>query len=431
MLRRLREFVGLKQVLSPREEWARVRYEPLQEYEERAAACGRDSAAMLRWVEQRTSAADPLLRASLLDIHHRGAAAVDLSSVGDSPAAALLRYCVRQHEAAAAAVAAAASGGAGPGLAGIATADASDLSLSDFRAAYEGLRQPVVIKGLPTPWASLAELEERYGDCDVRLHRRVWGVDVWAGMAVEGDRASIADVLRGAVDDNLQVFDLPLSYCAPKEELGEVTVPMYFAANALHTSSVQQLRHWWPSLFVCTFAGSGSSLHVDAGATHFWMTVVAGEKRWRLIPPRRVPELKPFYSLGTTPTFGVNTEEAIDACSDYDVVLKAGDTIFVPHGWAHKVDNVGVPCVAVAGNYINSSNFDTALEDASLSDAVLDKPSDVLITLGEAAAAAEAAGVTLTDHLDGIVWGSGKAGHLTVPELAARYDHRRLYGQQR
>ena len=49
------------------------------------------------------------------------------------------------------------------------------------------------------------------------------------------------------------------------------------------------------------------------------------------------------------------------AFQPFEVVLEAGDVLFVPRGCPHRVDNLSAS-VAVSGNFVNASNAAEAVE---------------------------------------------------------------------
>ena len=69
-------------------------------------------------------------------------------------------------------------------------------------------------------------------------------------------------------------------------------------------------RSSWPSLFISP-AGLSSELHVDAFASHFFMVLLEGRKRWTFFPAEAVPHLRPALEQpdGIDPVFNVHKEK--------------------------------------------------------------------------------------------------------------------------
>ncbi len=111
-------------------------------------------------------------------------------------------------------------------------------------------------------------------------------------------------------------------------------------------------------------ARSGSSLHIDPLATAAWNALLAGEKRWVLLPPG-VPRAA-CRPRGA----GLDSEaitwftRVLPTCRAPDwpyarpveAVQRAGEIMFVPHGWWHAVLNLQ-HTLAVTQNYASTANF--------------------------------------------------------------------------
>ena len=76
------------------------------------------------------------------------------------------------------------------------------------------------------------------------------------------------------------------------------------------TDSLSQRRNSWPSLFLAPSAAVGSALHVDAFASHFWMFLFEGRKRWTFFPRSAVNRLGPMYAESMDPVFEADIDSA-------------------------------------------------------------------------------------------------------------------------
>lgn len=220
--------------------------------------------------------------------------------------------------------------------------------------------------------------------------------------------------------DGTYLYDCAIPLKLPSL-MGAIRVPRYFAHDFLQrTRYSHAFTASWPSLFVAA-PHTRSSLHVDQWQGNFWMAMVRGTKRWSLFHADDIPFLAPDYSRGTLdPAFphmhvmddaharargtssstatsskstvgagamgkqsagaaaavaaGVGSSEVYHPCDEYpflpfarrhDVDLGPGEVLFVPGGWPHVVHNLDVT-VSYAGNFVDESNLDRALDDLKL-----------------------------------------------------------------
>jgi len=224
--------------------------------------------------------------------------------------------------------------------------------------------------------------------------------------------------------DRTYLYDCSIPLKLPSL-LGAIRVPRYFAHDFLQrTMHTHAFTASWPSLFVAA-PHTCSSLHIDQWRGNFWMAMVKGTKRWSLFHADDAPYLSPDYSRGTLdPAFppmqvmddahaqssemaaaeaegnnsasemAVESESRSEAggtsrqgaataavpsplyrpCNEYpflpfarrhDVDLGPGEVLFVPGGWPHAVHNLDVT-VSFAGNFLDESNLDRALDDLKL-----------------------------------------------------------------
>ena len=118
-------------------------------------------------------------------------------------------------------------------------------------------------------------------------------------------------------------------------------------------------------------AGSTTSFHTDVLQSYSWSSNICGTKRWYLIPPQ--------YSYLLYDTFGIHVAEHLHVdlddtlySNDYGrhffpglvearkhatcVIQKEGETIFVPSGWYHTVENLE-GTLSINHNWINGTNI--------------------------------------------------------------------------
>ncbi|KAH9943961.1 Clavaminate synthase-like protein [Amylocystis lapponica] len=108
--------------------------------------------------------------------------------------------------------------------------------------------------------------------------------------------------------------------------------------------------------------GTFTPLHRDVYTSYSWSTNVCGRKRWWLFPPDQTrfllrkggeEHLETAYDVRNVdcvafPGFAQARAIVIDQ--------EEGETIFVPSGWYHQVENL-TACISINHNWCNSSNL--------------------------------------------------------------------------
>lgn len=162
------------------------------------------------------------------------------------------------------------------------------------------------------------------------------------------------------VNPGMYIHDAPLVRQCP-QLLDHFHAPKYFpndikeleSRTGIPSNALGFMYH--PSLFVGK-KGSGSPLHSDADMTRFWLLVMTGSKHVRLISPSEnwrsdTRDKRTFQPL----IFGVNLmspdfkrHPQMDGMLVYDTVVKAGELLFIPAGWAHQVRRLGLLSVRLS-----------------------------------------------------------------------------------
>ncbi|KAI0664786.1 Clavaminate synthase-like protein [Cubamyces menziesii] len=109
-------------------------------------------------------------------------------------------------------------------------------------------------------------------------------------------------------------------------------------------------------------AGTFTPLHRDVYTSYSWSTNVCGRKRWWLFPPEQTPLL--FRKGGEEhleTAFDVRDVDSAQyplfhQASPIVIEQEAGETIFVPSGWYHQVENL-TDCISINHNWCNSVNL--------------------------------------------------------------------------
>ena len=182
------------------------------------------------------------------------------------------------------------------------------------------------------------------------------------------DYVEDAGASGAAADDSpLYVFDGTFGdRDSSKALLDDYCTPAYFRRDDLFRLVGNKRRppYRW---VVFGPARSGSALHIDPLASAAWNALLQGTKRWCLLPPG-VPRAacKPAGA-------GLDGEaitwflRALPLCCAADwpyarpvhAIQRAGEIMFVPHGWWHAVLNLE-HTLAVTQNYISGANFEAA-----------------------------------------------------------------------
>jgi len=135
------------------------------------------------------------------------------------------------------------------------------------------------------------------------------------------------------------LFDWSVQRNCPSLLEGAI-LPSYIASDQLQMFSGRPIADSWPSLLVGP-KGTRSALHVDGFATHFWMVMFKGKKRWRVYAREDESLLYPnplsnkIGFDGHSPDF---EKFPLSSLADYyDVELKSGEMILLPYDFPHQV----------------------------------------------------------------------------------------------
>ncbi|CCM05320.1 uncharacterized protein FIBRA_07534 [Fibroporia radiculosa] len=114
-------------------------------------------------------------------------------------------------------------------------------------------------------------------------------------------------------------------------------------------------------------AGTFTPLHRDVYTSYSWSTNICGRKRWWLFPPEQTRWLmkKGREEHGET-AYDVRTADPhefpeLGRANPIIVEQEEGETIFVPSGWYHQVENLTV-CISINHNWCNAVNLPSLYE---------------------------------------------------------------------
>ena len=253
---------------------------------------------------------------------------------------------------------------------------ADDLTLEEFVEEHAIPGKPVVIRGLKMinpdrPW-TLEHIADACGDVKVRLNTKSATTTNWGGL-VDAGRMPLNEFARRVETDpalrTWYLHDWSLNrYCPAifgEPPYDEFTMPKYFAGDYFQRVPWIGYEQTWPSLFIGANATS-SALHVDSGATNFWMYLMSGKKLWRFWDREQLFNLyhKPFTAHFRFRAFDVDLSRnpLLADAPMYEVVQEPGDLVFVPANSPHAVHNLD-DITALSMNYVDSTNLWLYLAD--------------------------------------------------------------------
>ena len=219
---------------------------------------------------------------------------------------------------------------------------------------------PFVVAGMGEELAPCGGVEplvfllDKVGKRQVPVETKSGGDDVEV-MTVE-------ELVRRLDSEQLYMYDVPIA-----KRLSVLfdywKIPSVFCADDfLKRTRLPHAFTNWPTLFIGA-AGSRSLTHVDRWHGHFWMLQISGTKRWSIWPESEQCLLSPQWNTKFDPSFPpVEQLEGVGSGITFD--LKPGELLFVPGGCPHAVRNLDVT-VAMAGNFVNSTNVERVLADLS------------------------------------------------------------------
>jgi len=260
-----------------------------------------------------------------------------------------------------------------------------NLSYKDFIERYASRDIPVIVSGaevdafLPQKLDS-ALLSRLCGDSTVTVSERssqgAFGLQKDPTDSGETDLEGFLENQMGeeaevgphrARAEPKYVFDWPISTNCP-ELLNEAIMPSYISTDYLQLFPTDSISEQWPSLLLGA-NGSGCALHIDSHASHFWMVLHSGRKRWRVYSRNDTPLLYPNEFKGS---LGFDSLRAnltryplAGLASSYEFELQPGEMVLIPRDFPHQVDNLD-HTIALAGNYIDALNYPAFRKDLEI-----------------------------------------------------------------
>eukprot|EP00897_Mesotaenium_endlicherianum_P000489 jgi/Mesen1/10440/ME000082S09943 len=235
-----------------------------------------------------------------------------------------------------------------------------ELSLEDFIRDFEEPGRPVIITDALATWPALQKWDHEY------LVRHAGQVAFAAGP-VDITLERFQQYARRVQEERpLYIFDPEFGEKAPQLST-DYSVPLYFREDLFSLLESGRPHYRW---LIAGPARSGSSWHIDPNATSAWNAVVRGSKKWILFPPGAVPPGVHPSPDGADVAAPVSiTEWFMNFYADtrkgdvrpVEGVCRAGEVLFVPHGWWHLVINLE-DSVAITQNFVSRRNVLSVLE---------------------------------------------------------------------
>jgi hypothetical protein len=110
-------------------------------------------------------------------------------------------------------------------------------------------------------------------------------------------------------------------------------------------------------------AGSTTLLHTDVLGSYSWSSNIVGRKRWVFFPPDQQPLLLDQHGRMVE---DVRTVDPVrfphfHTAVRLELVQEGGETVFVPSGWYHQVENLE-PTLSVNANWVGCCNIHQVLD---------------------------------------------------------------------
>ena len=247
------------------------------------------------------------------------------------------------------------------------------LPLNKFREEFLEKNRPVVLRTLTTDWTirkkvseggwtcdrtkeiDLTSLKQRFGGCSVPVERTDGSleyttfarfVDNWE-VGCEGEKWYLKD------------WHIYLHDAALEEQ---AATPLIFADDWMNAYfALQKMDYKFAYL---GRKGTNTKLHCDIINSYSWSTNVCGKKKWMLLPPEQSIWLFDVFGQKTANWFACQEEQgkawrfpSLQRCSPIEVMQSEGETIFVPSGWYHTVENVQ-DTLSINANWCNGYNLE-------------------------------------------------------------------------
>ena len=253
-----------------------------------------------------------------------------------------------------------------------------DLDYNDFVSTFMIPNQPVIIGGLMEGWRATQEwasadnhgisrpnlqrLADLFGNDIVPVHVQArGGFTTNRPKKVEMTLAEYANWWESRTDDDSELLYLKdWKFAAVHGDYQAYECPKYFLNDWLNGA----MGHAYKFVYLGP-AGTTTRLHADVLWSFSWSTNVCGRKKWYLIPPQHTHLLYDCFGIHLASHLHADWENGLDVFFPglakarehvIEVVQEAGETMFVPSGWHHTVENLE-PTLSINHNWLNGANI--------------------------------------------------------------------------
>jgi hypothetical protein len=246
-----------------------------------------------------------------------------------------------------------------------------DISPADFEHRYMEPNRVVMIRGLSEKWkVNETWIHTETGLIDVDYIKRNYGhdvVDVHMQEAFNMEGRKVVECLTvgeycdwwtahrengGGSDQVRYIKDWTFPNRFPKASI--YSCPDLFSDDWMNYSLNGKYRFVYLGV-----KGTSTKLHCDVLASYSWSCNITGMKEWYLLPPQyshllfsQFGELAPHFFADDSVFPGLRKARK----HLVHVIQRSGETIFVPSGWYHTVQNLE-DTLSINHNWINRHNI--------------------------------------------------------------------------
>jgi len=235
------------------------------------------------------------------------------------------------------------------------------LSRQEFLDGYYSTNRPVVMTGAMDDWRAMTrwtdmELKRRFGDrvIEVQANRD-------SDANYELNQVKLKNEMRfGEYIDLIQTVGETNNYYITannsgknKEALGELWDDIVVFPEYLRDDDPANRGFFW-------FGPKGTVTPLHHDLTNNFMAQVRGRKLVRLIAPYELPNLynnRHCYSAVDLGTVDLQKFPLFKNVTVIDVVIGAGDLLFLPVGWWHYVRGLDVSITMTFTNFLFNNDF--------------------------------------------------------------------------